>query len=62
MDHLDQSQVAALVARIEAEQGRLDILVNDIFGGDKYAQWDKKLWEHDIDGGFRMLRWASIPT
>ncbi|HEX2497755.1 MAG: SDR family oxidoreductase [Actinomycetes bacterium] len=56
VDHLDQSQVAALVARIEAEQGRLDILVNDIFGGDKYAQWDKKLWEHDIDGGFRMLR------
>jgi NAD(P)-dependent dehydrogenase (short-subunit alcohol dehydrogenase family) len=56
VDHLDQSQVAALVARIEAEQGRLDILVNDIFGGDKYAQWDKKLWEHDIDGGIRMLR------
>ena len=56
VDHLDQSQVAALVARIEAEQGRLDILVNDIFGGDTYKQWDKPLWEHDIDGGLRMLR------
>src|SRR5262245_24298756 len=56
VEHLDQGQVAALVERIEAEQGRPDILVNDTFGGDRYAQWDKPLWEHDIDGGFRMLR------
>ena len=32
------------------------MLVNDIFGGDRYAQWDKPLWEHDLDGGLRMLR------
>jgi NAD(P)-dependent dehydrogenase (short-subunit alcohol dehydrogenase family) len=56
VDHLDPEQVAALAARIGAEQGRLDILVNDIFGGDRYMQWDKKLWEHDLDGGLRMLR------
>jgi NAD(P)-dependent dehydrogenase (short-subunit alcohol dehydrogenase family) len=48
--------VAALVARVEAEQGRLDVLVNDIFGGDRYAQWDRPLWEHDLAGGLRMLR------
>src|SRR5829696_7948222 len=34
VDHLDPAQVAALVARIEAEQGRLDVLVNDIWGGE----------------------------
>lgn len=56
VDHLDPGQVADLVGRIEHEQGHLDILVNDIFGGDRYAQWDKKLWEHDLDGGLRMLR------
>lgn len=56
VDHLDPGQVAALAARIGREQGRLDILVNDIFGGDRYMQWDKKLWEHDLDGGLRMLR------
>lgn len=56
VDHLEPGQVADLVARIDREQGRLDILVNDIFGGDRYAQWDKKLWEHDLDGGLRMLR------
>lgn len=56
VDHLDPGQAAALAARIRDEQGRLDILVNDIFGGDRYMQWDKKLWEHDLDGGLRMLR------
>jgi NAD(P)-dependent dehydrogenase (short-subunit alcohol dehydrogenase family) len=56
VDHLDPGQVAALVSRIERERGRLDILVNDIFGGDRYMQWDKKLWEHDLTGGLRMLR------
>jgi NAD(P)-dependent dehydrogenase (short-subunit alcohol dehydrogenase family) len=56
VDHLDLDAVEGLVARIEAERGRLDILVNDIFGGHKYMQWDKKLWEHDLTGGLYMLR------
>jgi NAD(P)-dependent dehydrogenase (short-subunit alcohol dehydrogenase family) len=56
VDHLVVDQVEALIDRIEREQGRLDILVNDIFGGDRYAQWDKRLWEHDLAGGLRMLR------
>lgn len=56
VDHLDPDQVASLVGRIEHERGRLDLLVNDIFGGDRYAQFDKPLWEHDLAGGLRMLR------
>lgn len=56
VDHLDPGQVATLVTRVADEQGRLDILVNDIFGGDRYAEFDKKLWEHDLTGGLRMLR------
>ena len=56
VDHLEADEVAGLVARIESEQGKLDILVNDIFGGDRYMQWDRKLWEHDLAGGLRMLR------
>ncbi|HEU5439227.1 MAG TPA: SDR family oxidoreductase [Ktedonobacterales bacterium] len=56
VDHLDLAAVDELMARIEAERGRLDILVNDIFGGHKYMQWDKKLWEHDLAGGLHMLR------
>jgi NAD(P)-dependent dehydrogenase (short-subunit alcohol dehydrogenase family) len=58
VDHLQPAQVAALVQRIEAEQGRLDVLVNDIWGGEKLAQWNTPVWEHDLDGGLRMLRLA----
>jgi NAD(P)-dependent dehydrogenase (short-subunit alcohol dehydrogenase family) len=45
VDHLDVDvdAVEDLVARIEAERGRLDILVNDIFGAHKYTKLDKKL-------------------
>ncbi|MGH3425927.1 MAG: SDR family oxidoreductase [Nocardioidaceae bacterium] len=56
VDHLETAEVDALIDRIAAERGRLDVLVNDMFGGDRYAQWDKPLWEHDLDGGLRMLR------
>lgn len=56
VDHLDPGQVADLTARIEHEQGRLDILVNDMFEGGRYSEFGKKLWEHDVTGGLRMLR------
>ena len=56
VDHEDPVAVAELVARIEREHDRLDVLVNDIFGGDRYMEWDKPLWEHDWDGGLRMLQ------
>jgi NAD(P)-dependent dehydrogenase (short-subunit alcohol dehydrogenase family) len=58
VDHLDPGQVAALVRRIDADQGRLDILVNDVWGGEKLFQWDTRLWEHDLDNGLRLLRLA----
>jgi NAD(P)-dependent dehydrogenase (short-subunit alcohol dehydrogenase family) len=58
VDHLEAAQVEALVQRIDAEQGRLDVLVNDIWGGEKLAEWNTPLWEHDLDGGLRLLRLA----
>jgi NAD(P)-dependent dehydrogenase (short-subunit alcohol dehydrogenase family) len=56
VDHEDPASVAELVTTIERAHGRLDVLVNDIFGGDRYAEWDKPLWEHDWPGGLRMLQ------
>jgi NAD(P)-dependent dehydrogenase (short-subunit alcohol dehydrogenase family) len=56
VDHLMPSQVQALVGQIDAEQGRLDVLVNDVWGGDPYAEWGKPLWEHSLDKGLRLLR------
>ncbi|MFE5219896.1 MULTISPECIES: SDR family oxidoreductase [unclassified Streptomyces] len=58
VDHLDKSAVWALVDRIADEQGRLDVLVNDIWGGEKLFGWDTPVWEHDLDNGLRLLRLA----
>jgi NAD(P)-dependent dehydrogenase (short-subunit alcohol dehydrogenase family) len=58
VDHLQPAQVEALVRRIEDERGRLDVLVNDIWGGEKLIEWNVPVWEHDLEGGLRMLRLA----
>jgi NAD(P)-dependent dehydrogenase (short-subunit alcohol dehydrogenase family) len=58
VDHLVSEQVAALVRRIDTDHGRLDILVNDIWGGEKLFDWDATLWEHDLDKGLHLLRLA----
>ncbi|MFE9603943.1 SDR family oxidoreductase [Streptomyces hokutonensis] len=57
-DHLEPSAVRTLVDRIDEEQGRLDILVNDIWGGEHLFAWDTPVWEHDLDKGLRLLRLA----
>ncbi|POX35968.1 short-chain dehydrogenase [Streptomyces sp. Ru73] len=56
VDHLEPDQVRALVERIERDHGRLDVLVNDLWGGDQHVEWDKKAWEHDLGKGLRVLR------
>ena len=58
VDHLEPEQVAALVRRIDAEQGRLDVLVNDVWGGDRFIEWSTPVWEHDLANGLRMLHRA----
>jgi NAD(P)-dependent dehydrogenase (short-subunit alcohol dehydrogenase family) len=55
VDHLLAHEVAALVDRIRAEQGRLDILVNDVWGGENLKQWNTPVWKHDLQNGLRML-------
>ena len=57
-DHSDPAQVKALFDHIEAEHGRLDILVNDIWGGDELIAWDKPLWESPLDDAFKMFERA----
>lgn len=58
VDHLIPDQVQALVERIRREAGRLDILVNDIWGGENLKEWDKPVWEHHLDKGLRLLHLA----
>src|SRR3954469_4516906 len=57
-DHLDPAQVAPLVARIDADHGRLDVLVNDIWGAEHLFTFDSPVWEHDLENGLRLLRLA----
>lgn len=57
-DHLDPNQVRGVVDRIDREHGRLDILVNDIWGGEGRFEWDEPLWKTDLDGGLRLLHLA----
>jgi NAD(P)-dependent dehydrogenase (short-subunit alcohol dehydrogenase family) len=58
LDHLEAPEVEALVQRIDAESGRLDVLVNDIWGGERLFEWNSPVWEHDLQNGLRMLRLA----
>jgi NAD(P)-dependent dehydrogenase (short-subunit alcohol dehydrogenase family) len=55
-DLLVPDEVKALVDRIRAEQGRLDILINDAWGADLLIGWNKSVWEHDLQNGLKMLR------
>lgn len=41
-DHTDDDAVQELARRIRAEQGRLDLLVNNVWGG--YEAYDPELW------------------
>jgi NAD(P)-dependent dehydrogenase (short-subunit alcohol dehydrogenase family) len=58
VDHLEAGEVEALVQRIDTERGRLDVLVNDIWGGELLFEWNKPVWEHDLNAGLRLLRLA----
>jgi NAD(P)-dependent dehydrogenase (short-subunit alcohol dehydrogenase family) len=57
VDHLVPAEVRSLVARIADEQGALHVLVNDIFGATR-IEWNKTVWESDLDYGLRTLRLA----
>jgi NAD(P)-dependent dehydrogenase (short-subunit alcohol dehydrogenase family) len=57
VDHSQPGEVERLVERIEAhEDGRLDLLVNDIWGGDPLADWSVPFWKQSLDDGLRLVR------
>jgi NAD(P)-dependent dehydrogenase (short-subunit alcohol dehydrogenase family) len=58
VDHTHESEVEGLFERVEAEQGRLDVLVNDVWGGDALTEWGMAFWELSLDKGFLMLQRA----
>jgi NAD(P)-dependent dehydrogenase (short-subunit alcohol dehydrogenase family) len=59
VDHTSAAEVEALVARIAGEQaGRLDVLVNSLWGGDRLTGWGTRFWEHSLEDGLEIQRHA----
>lgn len=57
VDHTLPEEVGALVERIREEQnGRLDILVNDVWGGDPLTEWGVPFWRHSLPNGLAIQR------
>ncbi|MFI5959900.1 SDR family oxidoreductase [Cryptosporangium sp. NPDC051539] len=55
VDHLEADEVRTLAERVDAGHGRLDVLVDGLWGGDPHLQWGKPVWEHDLGASLRML-------
>ena len=58
VDHLVAGEVEALTDRIRARHGALDVLVNDVWGGEKLIEWSTPVWKHDLQKGLRLLTLA----
>ncbi|MDB5073965.1 MAG: short chain dehydrogenase family protein [Chloroflexi bacterium] len=59
VDHTVEQEVKALFERVRYEQdGRLDLLVNDVWGGDELSEWGKPFWEHSLHNGLLMQQRA----
>lgn len=56
VDHTDPGQVDDLFTRVRDEQGGLDVLVNDVWGGDALTAWGQTFWKHDLENGLLMQR------
>ena len=50
IDHLQPDEVRGLIWRIDHDHGRLDVLLNDILDGGRYAQFGTTIWEHELAG------------
>ncbi len=60
VDHARQEEVAALAARVRRESGRLDVLVNDIWGGDALIDWSRRFWELDLASARPLIEQAVL--
>ncbi len=64
-DHTVDEDVRALVDRVRRDHGRLDVLVNDVWGGDALTEFGKTFWQVNVANGKRMIDqaiWSHILT
>ena len=60
VDHTVESEVIDLFHQIKKESGKLDILINDVWGGDPLTEWGIPFGEHSLSKGLQMRRQAVI--
>ena len=59
VDHTAPEQVEALFKRVAEEQdGKLDILINDVWGGEKITEWGTPFWQGSLDKALLMQQRA----
>lgn len=58
VDHSEPDEVAALIRRIEAEQGKLNIWVSSVWGGESLTEWGHPIWEMDMEKAAILLKQA----
>jgi NAD(P)-dependent dehydrogenase (short-subunit alcohol dehydrogenase family) len=58
VDHESPAEVKKLAARIKRQHKGLDILVNDVWGGDRLTEWSKPFWTVNLENGLKMLQQA----
>ncbi len=58
VDHRVEEEVASLFERVKDDEGRLDVLVNDVWGGDALTEWGQPFWELSTEKGLAMLSQA----
>src|SRR6202795_4340346 len=58
IDHTKPAEVKKLVATIKRRHKGLDILVNDVWGGDALTEFGKTFWTVNLDNGLRMMKQA----
>lgn len=58
VDHTIPAEVKKLVARIKRRHKGLDILVNDVWGGDALTEFGKTFWNVNLENGLKLLQQA----
>ena len=57
-DHTVEAEVERLFHRVRSDEGRLDVLVNDIWGGDALTEWGSPFWTLSTSQGQTLLEQA----
>jgi len=58
VDHTNPAEVKKLAGQIRRRHKGLDILVNDVWGGDALTEFSKPFWEVNLENGLQMLKQA----